>query len=503
MFVCRVEPDFVDLKVLQELKNRYEAGNWTVGIIPVVDGGQVTTVQLAFAPTGQLQHLSRPRQRTSLSLPPLDVLLQQNTIRPIRRLLMRMPTRSRPAQAIAVLEQYRRLSGCAFQIEVILDEDDQESLASEILQRFAALDCIVTVGPPTSKVGACNSGKVTEWDVLMLASDDMVPVAEDWAVRVLQGMQQHWPHLDGAIFFNDGYQRDHLCTLPIFGKRFYDQFGYIYAPDYKSLFCDREQTDLLKSMGRLAYVDEKLIEHRHHVWGRADKDALYERNDSLETEDKATYERRKQLIRPHAQFAFDMPPLWLSILICTVPKRKTQLEWLLGYLWSQIYAHRSPLEAEILVDDREELTVGEKRQALLERAKGHYIAFIDDDDAVAHDYVARLVGALSGDPEADCASLVGVMTTNGAKPEIFKHSISYDGWYTRAGVHYRTPNHLSAVRRTLALEVGFISKDVGEDHDYSKRLRPLLKRETSTGEAPLYFYFYNPKQSVQSQRRQG
>jgi hypothetical protein len=253
-------------------------------------------------------------------------------------------------------------------------------------------------------------------------------------------------------------------------------------------------------MGRLKYVDHKIIEHRHHVWGRAEKDALYERNDQLESEDKITYEQRKLSTRPHGQFAFDSPPIWLSILICTVPSRKAQLDWLLGYLWSQILTYREPREIEILIDYREEPMVGEKRQDLLKRAKGHFIAFIDDDDAVSPDYVKRLVDSLSRAPDSDCASLVGVMTTHGTRPEIFKHSIEYSGWYSRDGVHYRTPNHLSAVRRQHALQVGFLSKNVGEDHDYSKRLRPLLKHEAKLGDAPLYYYFYNPSNSVQSTR---
>ncbi len=93
------------------------------------------------------------------------------------------------------------------------------------------------------------------------------------------------------------------------------------------------------------------------------------------------------------------------------------------------------------------------------------------------------------------------MTVDGENPQRFEHSIKYDGWYTKDGVHYRTPNHLSVVRCELARKVGFVSKNVGEDHDYSMRLRPLLKTEASTGETPLYFYFYRPKQSVQTKEK--
>jgi hypothetical protein len=193
---------------------------------------------------------------------------------------------------------------------------------AEILQRLAMLDCIVTTGVHDSKIAACNGGVYQDWDILLLTSDDMLPVVDGYALHIIEAMEDNFPHLDGALHFNDGHQRSNLCTLPVFGRRLWEQFKYVYDPAYKSLFCDREQTDLLKDMGRLAYVDLKIIDHKHHIWGDGvEKDALYERNDALEGVDKDTFQFRKTLVRPHAQWAFDAPPMWLSILICTVPKR--------------------------------------------------------------------------------------------------------------------------------------------------------------------------------------
>jgi hypothetical protein len=314
----------------------------------------------------------------------------------------------------------------------------------------------------------------------------------------MEEMEHHWPHFDGAIFFNDGYQKSNLCTLPIMGRRLYDQFGFVYEPAYESLFCDREQTDLLRDMGRLVYIDEKIIEHRHHVWGRAPKDELYERNDAREAKDKATWERRRRSRRAYSQFAHDAPAMWVSILICSLPERWQMLRGLVDELYRQIESAIALRQVEVVIDDREGVTVGEKRDSLLKRARGHYIAFVDDDDAVAHDYVVRVISAVSGDLSVDCASLVGVVTTDGANPKEFRHSIEYDGWFYKDGAHRRCPNHLNAVRRDLALQAGFVNQNVGEDVEYSSRLRPLLKKEATTGDKPLYFYFYNRANSVQS-----
>lgn len=483
----QIREEAVPEKIAREVLRRYRAGGWRVA---TRDGRT-----FSFAP-GRLATKSIKAVKTGL---PAIATQPSTAVAPAgKRLLVRMPTRSRPVQALSVLAKYRAMAGCPIQIEVVVDEDDESMLAAEVIQRLCALGCIITVGAHKSKIEACNGGCVSEWDVLLLASDDMVPIVDGYAIKVLAAMERHWPHLDGAVYFDDGYQGEDICTLPIVGRRFYDQFGCIYHSDYKSLMCDREQTELWTAMGRLTYVDEKIIEHWHPAWGFGRKDELYKRNDALEDEDKATYARRRTLVREGAQFAFDSPPLWLSVLICSLPSRRPSLERLLDYLWTQTnnFVADDGRTVEILVDDREGITIGEKRQALLERARGHFIAHIDDDDFIAHDYVDRVVGALCANPTADCASLVGVMTTSGEFSQRFEHSVVHAEWGEKDGVLVRNPNHLNAVRRDLALQVGFVSGNHGEDHDFSMRLKPLLKSEASTGDAPLYFYFYEPAKKV-------
>jgi len=41
------------------------------------------------------------------------------------------------------------------------------------------------------------------------------------------------------------------------------------------------------------------------------------------------------------------------------------------------------------------MTIGAKRNQLLHRAKGDYVAFVDDDDLVSSDYVNKVLSAVS------------------------------------------------------------------------------------------------------------
>jgi hypothetical protein len=465
--------DDISPKIMAAIQRRYEMACWRVVVDYKARSFLFVPMFLPMAP-GKLVDSKR-------ALPP--VVTQQIVVAaPAHKLLVRMPTRGRPLQAIETLTKYRAMAGMPVEIEVVIDSDDETMVRAEVLQRLRALGCVITVGEHKSKVEAVNAGRVKDWDVLLLASDDQVPVAEGYAKRAMDAMLEHFPMLDGCVYFDDGYQHEKIVTLPIIGRRLYDQFGDVYSPAYKSLWCDQEQTDAYKEMRRLVYVPEVIIEHQHHVTGMTKLDALYIRNDALWDEDKAMYERRKTV-------GCIAPPCALSILICSLPSRRALLDKLTDELWMQ---SDGGWRVEIIVDAAEGGTVGEKRQRLLERARGAFIVFVDDDDWVSHDYVKRITDTIAG-ADADCIALNGVMVTSGVSPEPFYNSLEHAEWYSKDGKHYRSPSHLSPVRRELALAAGFPSKSYGEDHEYAMRLRPLLKKEASIGDAPAYFYFYQPR----------
>ena len=145
-------------------------------------------------------------------------------------------------------------------------------------------------------------------------------------------------------------------------------------------------------------------------------------------------------------------------------------------------------DVEVLVDvDGGRQKIGAKRNVLLCRASGKYVAFIDDDDLVTDSYVKNILLGLESD--VDCCGMEGIITTNGRDPRKFIHSIRYGKWFESNGIYYRSPNHLNPVKRELALKVKFPCINRGEDFDYSKRLFRLLKTEQYIKE-PIYKYLF-------------
>lgn len=172
-----------------------------------------------------------------------------------------------------------------------------------------------------------------------------------------------------------------------------------------------------------------------------------------------------------------------SILICSLSSREDKL-----YRLMRVLEPQKNDDVEILIKkDNGEISIGKKRNILLEEATGDYVAFIDDDDLVAEDYVKKITEAIKSNP--DCCGIQGIITFQGQDPRIFIHSLRHKEWFEQNNIYYRCPNHLNPVKRELALQVRFPEINFGEDKDYSTRLFPLLKEEVFIN-GVVYNYLY-------------
>ena len=180
----------------------------------------------------------------------------------------------------------------------------------------------------------------------------------------------------------------------------------------------------------------------------------------------------------------------LSILICSLEQREKLLELLVRELEKQIALAKAKGKVEILTDvDRGEKIIGQKRNDLLEKAKGDFVVFIDDDDWVYPCYVSEILRALETNP--DSLAICGHITSNGADQRDWFISTKYE-WITKDLVYYRYPNHITPVKRKYALKAKFPLMNNGEDYHYSMGLKKYLKTEIKI-EQPIYHYRYSTK----------
>ena len=413
------------------------------------------------------------------------------------RILLKCPTRSRPAQFLSVLQKYVDLASRRDLLGVCVscDRDDETMRSTDIQHAIKNITYVTTwseiyYGDSKSKIEAVNADMASipwEWDIVVLVSDDMVPQIKGYDDVLRSHMVANFADTDGILWVNDGSQGDKLNTISIMGRKMYDSFGYIYHPAYKSLFCDTEFTDLCN--GTLArkcvYIPHTLIRHEHPGTGFPERaDALYLKNQKSWNDDMYTYISRKT-------YVYD----W-EILIPTIPGRENKLQRLITNIHEtrQAICPDIRIHISILFDNREQ-SVGLKRQLLIENSKGKYISFIDDDDDVTPAYFEDAADCIRGGYHV--CRLRGQIT-----PYTFTHSIDIPvtGMMAVDDVFVRPPNHLNIVMSDVAKFIKFANLKHGEDFDWSIRMSQagFLTNEYQSDSSRIH-YIYNHSDEIPSE----
>jgi len=397
-------------------------------------------------------------------------------------LLIKFPSRARPDKFLSTLQSYASLCNhkSTTRFLITLDSDDASMIEKDkdIHAILSDIDHKIIYGTSTGKINAINRDmeQSGDWDILLLASDDMIPQVQGYDQIIREKMKQHYKDTDGVLWFNDGYTGNKLNTLVCMGHKYYNRFNYIYNPMYKSLFCDNEFMDVANQLNRQTYFDEVIIKHEHPANTGSGQDELYAVNDKYWNQDERTYLHNKT-------YEYD-----LSVLICALTERKKLLTNLLREI--DLFKRRSHLKVEVLFDlDNRQKSVGQKRNDLVARAKGKYCCFIDDDDQITPLYFTEIERALQTKP--DCVSLLGIFYENGQVVKPFVHTLDCKLYHEDQEAFYRPPNHLNPILTGIVKRVGFPSKNYGEDTDFAMRLSNanLLQSEGQV-EEPIYHYFY-------------
>lgn len=183
----------------------------------------------------------------------------------------------------------------------------------------------------------------------------------------------------------------------------------------------------------------------------------------------------------------------LTIMIPTTVDRDEQYEKLVEELVAQMAEQRLELNKDIeivSIRDNKEISVGLKRQQLLEMANGIWVVGFDSDDYPHPDYIHDIWSALYTKPNVDHVGFLEECDIDGEKSlSIF--SIRHQKWAenTDGYDHIRCANPKSVIRRTKALQVGYQDLRFGEDRIFSEAVTPLLEGEIFI-DKPLYKYIH-------------
>ena len=183
-----------------------------------------------------------------------------------------------------------------------------------------------------------------------------------------------------------------------------------------------------------------------------------------------------------------MQPL-LSILIPTLESRADKFNSLMENLNFQIKMLQAESSVEVLsICDNKQVSVGFKRNKLIEMSEGKYVCFIDDDDAIAPNYVQLILNAITNNP--DVVTFCGRYFVEGKFDRDF--TISLYVTHEDTATHlYRKPHHLCPVKRYIALDCPYPNISNGEDYAYSLLLNKYLLTEYHIKDQ-IYDYLFSP-----------
>lgn len=189
----------------------------------------------------------------------------------------------------------------------------------------------------------------------------------------------------------------------------------------------------------------------------------------------------------------------LSILIPSIPERIKMLNNLLGIFYRQIHdlntLHPMLGTVEVLFDDSKKylhggLSIGKKREGLVQRATGKYLCFCDVDDLPAPNYIESLVRLCQKDKDV-------VTFRNFTKTEFYWTVIDMglgneDEQSSPDRIIKRNCWHICPIRSEIAKKHLFPDINYSEDSEWMRRVLSECHTEVHTDEI-LHSYQHSVK----------
>lgn len=211
------------------------------------------------------------------------------------KVLIKLPSRNRPERFFKALDSIvdNIYDKDNFIISATLDEDDFSMNTPEVIERINKYpNTSIAWGLSTSKINAVNRSVPEDgWGIIIIASDDIFFNIMGFDEIVRAEMKGNFPDGDGYLHFKEKDTGEILNVMTVIDKAYYKRFGYIYHPEYLSVFADNHQMDVAKILGRYKYIPYEIMNHFNPAYGYKEcpRDELFDFQQGLWNIDQAKY----------------------------------------------------------------------------------------------------------------------------------------------------------------------------------------------------------------------
>jgi hypothetical protein len=185
-------------------------------------------------------------------------------------------------------------------ISLTLDTDDEVLNNEEVINAINAYPNVqIEWGTSSSKIEAINRSMPDyDWDVIVCWSNDMFATFYGLDDVFRASIISVSPDLDCLVHFPELDAKEALNVLYIATRKYYDRFGYIYHPSYKSLWCDNETMEVAKLLGKYHYFNvPSLYIHKNPAYHQYQmvRDELFNHQQSFWHEDESNFRQRQSI----------------------------------------------------------------------------------------------------------------------------------------------------------------------------------------------------------------
>lgn len=192
----------------------------------------------------------------------------------------------------------------------------------------------------------------------------------------------------------------------------------------------------------------------------------------------------------------------LSILICSIPSRREFLQKMVKSLVDQYsftdnittkenkfsLTKISSKDVEIVICiDNKQMTVGAKRNLLMDESVSEYFVFVDDDDRITDDYIISLLAGIRDNKDVILFDVA--CSINGRKAKKVVYDANYTTDRNLTNQYLRIPNHIMCWKRDIVTE-RFPDISMGEDVGWARKMKPHIKSQSRITKI-LYYYDFN------------
>lgn len=202
------------------------------------------------------------------------------------KILVKYATRGRPERFFEGMETIYNLCSQPDYIRVLItaDIDDLAMNNDEVKAKIATYkNAHIIYGVSENKIHAINRDfdlmpeEWKDWDIIANFSDDMRWTIFGFDDIIRTDFNLVFPeHFFGYMAYLDPDTHGALSTLYIAGRGWYDKFGWIYDPQFASLFCDNLVEDCAKYLGKYHYTGYSIYQHLNpSYYNNAGSDQMY------------------------------------------------------------------------------------------------------------------------------------------------------------------------------------------------------------------------------------